>query len=829
MRYRAVATLALVAGLAAPWLLPAYALSLLSYTGLAALVAIGLVLLTGIAGQSSFGQAAFVGISAYTTAYLSRDLGLSPFLGLPAGLLLTGIAAWLLGLITVRLSGHYLPLGTVAWGISLYSFFVVAGFLGGFNGMAEIPGLSLFGHRLSDGHAWLYLIWVVVLASLWLAHNLLDSRHGRAIRALNGGRLMAESMGIDTDRVSRAVFVLAALYAGVSGWLFAHFQRFVNPTPFSLTAGIEYLFMVIVGGAGWLWGAVLGAGVVTVLRDQLNDLLPRLIGKPGNYETVVFAAAVILMLQRAPQGLWPVLRRIAPAPPRPHPIADDVAPVCAPLPPADTPVLALDCVTRRFGGLVANNAISFTVATAEIVALIGPNGAGKSTLFDLVSGVLPPDAGTISLFGEATEGLAARAIARRGRRADVPARAAARGSERARQCRPRHARTRPRGHAEGDAAPGTRRGGAAARRGGAADPPRRPRRAHGRCCGCAAPRPAAHRRDRARALPPPAPAAAGRARRRIAPPGEAPSRRADPEPARGGHDHSPGRARHGVRDGPRRSRGGDGFRPEDRRGPAGPRAARSRRARSLSRRHRVSGALLAVADMHAGYGRGEVLHGITLRIGAREIVAIVGPNGAGKTTLMSAIMRLLPARGEIMLGGAPAPATTEALVAAGVVLVPETRALFADMSVDDNLRLGAFQRYRAGERDFGADFARVLGIFPRLAERRGQVAGTLSGGERQMLALGRALMGRPKLLLLDEPSLGLAPRVVREIFHVLGELRADGLAILLVEQNARAALQLSDFAYVLEMGEMVLQGPSAALATNPRVLDTYLGTRRDTK
>ena len=241
----------------------------------------------------------------------------------------------------------------------------------------------------------------------------------------------------------------------------------------------------------------------------------------------------------------------------------------------------------------------------------------------------------------------------------------------------------------------------------------------------------------------------------------------------------------------------------------------------------ASDALLTAAGLHAGYGSGEVLHGIELAIGAREIVAIVGPNGAGKSTLMAAIMRLLPARGTIALAGAPAPASTEALVAAGVVLVPETRALFADMSVEDNLGSAPSSATAPASAISAPDLARVLGIFPRLGERMRQLAGTLSGGERQMLALGRALMARPRLLLLDEPSLGLAPRVVREIFHVLGELREGGLSILLVEQNARAALQLSDYAYVLEMGEIVLHGPSAALAENPRVLDTYLGTRRD--
>jgi branched-chain amino acid transport system ATP-binding protein len=414
MKRHAIPALLALVGIALPWILPSYAVTLLSYTGLSALVALGLVLLTGIAGQTSFGQGAFVGIAAYTTAWLAKYGGVSPYLGLIAGLALTGIAAWLLGLVTVRLSGHYLPLGTVAWGMSFYYFFVVATFLGGFNGMADIPGLSLFGHELTDRHAWFYLIWVVVLIALWLAHNLLDSRQGRAIRALNGGRLMAESMGIDTDRLSRAVFVLAALYAGMSGWLFAHFQRFVNPTPFSLTAGIEYLFMVIVGGAGWLWGALLGAGVVTILRDQLNDLLPRLLGRPGNFETLVFAGAVILLLQRAPEGLWPILRRLAPMPPATPDIASVPTLTHTASDAADAPVLTLEGVTKRFGGLIANQDIRFDVNAGEILALIGPNGAGKSTLFNLVSGVLLPDAGTIHLFGERTEGLSAREVARRG-------------------------------------------------------------------------------------------------------------------------------------------------------------------------------------------------------------------------------------------------------------------------------------------------------------------------------------------------------------------------------------------------------------------------------
>ncbi|MEJ0071875.1 MAG: ABC transporter ATP-binding protein [Pseudomonadota bacterium] len=236
--------------------------------------------------------------------------------------------------------------------------------------------------------------------------------------------------------------------------------------------------------------------------------------------------------------------------------------------------------------------------------------------------------------------------------------------------------------------------------------------------------------------------------------------------------------------------------------------------------------VLQLEGLRAGYGHVEVLHGVSLAVPEGSIVAIVGPNGAGKTTLMGAVMGLLPRRaGAVRYLGAPAGAT-EALVMAGAVLVPEQRALFADMSVEDNLLLGFYPRRRAGVRDARPAMAEIFAIFPHLEARRRQLAGTLSGGERQMLALGRALMGKPRLLLLDEPSLGLAPLIVREIFRVVVALRQRGISILLVEQNVRAALQISDYGYVLEMGEVAAEGPSAALAQDPRILETYLGQRR---
>ncbi len=411
MNTRAVigAVVPLIVVLAVPEFLPDFYVTLLSFVGLAAMVAVGLVLMTGIAGQTSFGQAAFTGIAAYATAVLTRTYGWSPWLSLPVALALVAVAALLVGLVTVRLSGHFLPLGTLAWGSAVFYLFGTLPILGRYNGIGEVPGLPPFD--APDGRWMLRFIGVVVLVVLLLSRNLLDSRQGRAIRALAGGRAMAESMGVDTAQLALWVFLVAALYAGLSGWLYAHLQHLVSPTPFSLTAGIEYLFMVIIGGAGSLWGAVLGAGVVTLLRDQLNDWLPRLFGRPGNFEGMAFAAIIILVMQRMPQGLLPFAVRLLPAA-RPAPVPE--APPLPAIAHKTGEVLALNGVTKRFGGLVANESIGFSVHSGQIVALIGPNGAGKSTLFNQIGGLLRPDGGSIHLYGQAVTGQPSRRMARRG-------------------------------------------------------------------------------------------------------------------------------------------------------------------------------------------------------------------------------------------------------------------------------------------------------------------------------------------------------------------------------------------------------------------------------
>ena len=236
------------------------------------------------------------------------------------------------------------------------------------------------------------------------------------------------------------------------------------------------------------------------------------------------------------------------------------------------------------------------------------------------------------------------------------------------------------------------------------------------------------------------------------------------------------------------------------------------------------GALLEVRDLSVAYGKVEAVHRVSLKVDEGSIVTVIGPNRAGKTTLLGAIMGALPAKGNVVYRGTSIQhMSVEQRVAAGLVLVPEKRELFGSMKVAENLELGAFARIRHGDRQAMDALADVYARFPRLRERRDQEAGTLSGGERQMLALGRALMGKPRLLLLDEPSLGLAPLIVRYIFAIVAALKAAGVSILLVEQNARAALQVADYGYVLETGDLVVEGPSAELAANPKVAATYLG------
>jgi ABC-type branched-subunit amino acid transport system ATPase component/ABC-type branched-subunit amino acid transport system permease subunit len=410
---RAAAILAIAAVPLIPGI-PDFWITLAGYIGLASLVSIGLVLLTGVGGMTSFGQAAFVGFGAYTTAVLTTKFGVSPWLTLPFSLLATGLLAFLIGLITVRLSGHYLPLGTIAWGISFFYLFGNIQWLGSYDGIGGIPPLAIGSYQLIDARAIFYPIWIAVIIAVILSENLLDSRMGRAIRALRGGSVAAESFGVDTARAKLVVFVYAALLAGVAGWLYAHVQRSVSPSPFGITAGIEYLLMAVLGGSGYVVGGVLGAGIVVILKDQLQNVLPKLIGSDGNFETVVFGILMFGMLQVARDGLWPFFMRLLPDAANKVIDAKAVALDHRPAPERGVPLLEVEKARKQFGGLVAVNDVSFTVKSGEILGLIGPNGAGKSTTFNLMTGVLTATSGAIRYRGQSIEKLPAREIAQRG-------------------------------------------------------------------------------------------------------------------------------------------------------------------------------------------------------------------------------------------------------------------------------------------------------------------------------------------------------------------------------------------------------------------------------
>ncbi|TAK44640.1 MAG: branched-chain amino acid ABC transporter ATP-binding protein/permease [Betaproteobacteria bacterium] len=398
----------------APLVLPPFYVTLFNYIGLATLVSLGLVLLTGVAGLVSFGQQAFVGLAAYTTAVLTTQYGASPWITLFAGLAVTAAVALFLGVITLRLSGHYLSLSTIAWGIALYYLFGNLQFLGQYSGIDNVPPVTLFGWSLDTGGRSYYLIWCVTLAALIAAQNLLDSRSGRAIRALRFRSVMAESFGVRTASLKVVVFLYAALLAGLSGWLYAHFLRFVSPQAFGVNAGIDYLFMAVVGGASQVWGAVVGASLLTVLKEWLKDILPKLFGQSGSYEIIVFGVLMVLLLHRTRDGLMPALARLVPAPKVPPAVAPAAALARRALPPAGEPLLEVQAAEKHFGGLVAVSGLSFALRSGEILGLIGPNGAGKSTMFNLITGVLRAGAGEIRFRGERLDRLASSEIARRG-------------------------------------------------------------------------------------------------------------------------------------------------------------------------------------------------------------------------------------------------------------------------------------------------------------------------------------------------------------------------------------------------------------------------------
>ena len=814
-------TLAALAGtvvaLVLAGLLDSYYAFVLGQIALLTIVGVGLNILVGLGGQMSFGHAGVYAIGAYAVAVLTTRLGVSFWIAWPLGALLAGGVGALMAIPALRLKGPYLAMVTIAFGLIVeHGLVELRDVTGGQNGILDIPAPSLFGVSL-DANGLAMLAVAVAAASLLAFARLSAGGWGAAMRAVRDTDVAAASVGLNPTLIRTLAFAVSALFAGAAGGLFAPMAGFVTPQTFNLTQSILFVLVVILGGAGTRLGPLLGALVV--------GLLPELLSGFEAYRILVFGALLMVVLWLAPRGLagaWEALpfRRKASAQ-----LADEIASPLAKLL-AERPRAALraEDLGMRFGGLRALDGARFSLPPGRVTALIGPNGAGKSTVMNLLSGFYRPTDGRC-LLGEAPLPRQAFAAARAG---------VARSYQ--------TSQVFPSLSVEDNLLLAARRGrlGAPLSR-FAAEQERRKARALLAACGYAGDPtlPAADlahvdRRlveiARGLALDPdvllldePAAGLSQEDKRRLAV--------LLKEIARAGV--AVGLIEHdmdlvmGVSDtivvlnaGVQIAQGT----PEEIQADPAVRAAYLGAAPASAPVDRgpVSRLdALRVVNLSAGYGAAPVLSGVEIEVRQGEAVALLGANGAGKSTLMRVIAGLHPAsEGQVAFeGGLLNGLSANDRVRKGVVLSPEGRQVFPELTVRDNIRLGAF----LDRRDIQARTEEMLARFPRLAERLHQRAGLLSGGEQQMLALVRALMSRPKVLLLDEPSLGLAPRVIEEIFGAFRDLRDQALTLLIVDQMAGLALSVSDRAYVLSGGQIVAQGTSAEIAADPAVNAAYLG------
>ncbi|MGH9010642.1 MAG: ATP-binding cassette domain-containing protein, partial [Acidimicrobiia bacterium] len=745
-------------------------------------------------------------------------------------ILAAAVAGAALGYPTLRLRGDYLAIVTLGFGeIVRLCAINLAGLTGGANGKIVGARPTVGGRELTSvtDFYWLALaLAVIAFVGTWNLHR---SRLGRAWRAVAEDEHVAEAVGIPSVWAKLMAYVLGAVWAGLAGAFAAGKFGIVAPTSFTFTVSVLILVVVVLGGRGSFPGVLLGALVVVGVPEALRRF--------EDWKYLAFGVALVALMLVRRGGLWPAGRRAAATG------GGQLEPDDPLLVPRGGPArLAIEALAKRFGGLWALDEMTLTVEPGEIVGLIGPNGAGKTTAFNCITGVVPPSGGAVSLDGRSITGLAAhRTVAAgvgrtfQGLRLFSTMTVAENvlvgletrlrsGIAGALLRLPRQRREERRAALAADywldVVGLTGRGG---------DRPGELTFEGQR------------RLDIARAL------AAG------------PTVLLLDEPAAGLNptekaslvalvrrirdrgvtviliEHDMGlveglcdrvavldagkvlvhAAPAEVRSDARVIEAYLGVDEEEDEARSAPAAAASPIAEAP---------LLEVAALRAGYGRGDVLHDVSFTVGPGEVVALVGANGAGKTTALRTIGGLERARaGSVRFAGVDITnRPAQRIVGLGLGQVPEGHRIFAGLTVEENLRLGAFLR-RRDRAAVATRLTAVFDLFPRLGERRAQAAGTLSGGERQMLAVGRALMADPRLLCLDEPSFGLAPLVVRRIFATIAEITAAGTAVLLVEQNVARALRTANRAYVLETGRVVLSGEGRALAADPRVQAAYLG------
>ena len=793
----------LAAGVAATCLFaPGYYAYLMGTLATTALVGVGLNVLFGLAGEVSLGQAGFLALGAYGVGILTTKAGLNFWEALPLAVLLVAAISAVLSIPALRVTGPYLAMVTIAFGFIVESVSIEwQGLTGGSSGLAGIPAPFATG-----GTALLACVLCVIALALF--HYFTRSPLGLAMQATAAAPAAARGIGISALPVRTAAFMLAAIAAGLAGGLQAALTGFIAPSSFPFSQSILVLLVVVVGGAGRTLGPLVGAAVVV--------LLPELLASLAEYRLVVFGAGLLIVLWAAPDGIAGVLARLViPEASAPDPKPDiDLA--LAHITGSGGSLVA-EGVRVAFGGVVAVAGVDLTAPPGRVTSVIGPNGAGKTTLLNLVSGFQRPDSGTVRVGSREITGQPAYDAARAGLARTFQTAQPFGGLSVLDNVRLGLLRGSWRGEA-----PAALARALLSLVGYAGSETR-----------LAATLPHVDRRlvEIARALAT-GPAvllldepAAGLDEADTVKLGGLLQRLADAGLAVVLVEHDMSLVMSisdeiVVLDAGRRIASG---------APAAVRADPAVKAAYLGSTTsieplapRAPGApLLDVRELNAGYGPLAVLHQIGLRVGRGETIAVLGPNGAGKSTLMKALSGLIrPVQGEIGFGGVELMRLPAHLVArAGLILVPEGRQVFPQLTVAENLRLGATRRS-----DFdNAEIEMMLDRFPRLRPRLHTAAGLLSGGEQQMLAVARGLLARPDILLLDEPSLGLAPAVAAELFGQFTRLRDEGMTLLIVDQMADHVLAIADRGYVIAGGRVVAQGEPSGLR-DAMLDDAYLGT-----